>query len=424
MAGLLTVLGLSVGLGVALWQAHLARASAAQSQATLAFLQNTLYTAEPVYGAPDATIRQALDSAAAHVDRELADQPLVAASVHSTVAYTYYGLGLYDLAERHQRRAVDLYGGAGRSSRLDLGNELSNLALTLDAQGRYEEAAPLFERALPIVRALGTSGQRASVSNAYASTLDALGRTDAAEQLYREAISIWRSEHNPTLPLALNNLAVLYEGSRRTAEAVPVVEEAAAELRRGGGAERARLGPVLTTLGTLYDYVDRADAARDTLDEALRVLDETLGASHPKTMLALASRALVDARAEQFATAQPRARDAYNRALGALPSDDPIRLHTETILAQSLCGLSPDSAQVGLPLARKAFEARAAVYGGEHYLTATSESIYGACLVSSGRVTRSRTHLAHAYRMLKAARGEEDARTRDARIRLGGVERR
>ena len=417
-AGAFAVVVLAVvgGAAAARWQAGVARAEEAKATATLAFFQSTLYTATPGGALPDGTLRAGLDSAAAHVDRDLAGQPLVAAAVHSTVGLSYYTLGAYDRAERHQRRAAALFARAGRAARLDHGVELQNLAVTLTSQGRPAEALPLLRRSAVIQRALGTPYQQGSALNATAIALDDLGRRDEAETAYLEAIAIWRREQAAELPLALNNLAILYEGTRRAREAVPLVEEAAAALRAQGATADSRLGPVLATLGSLYDYTGRPAEAAATLDTALAVLRRSVGTDHPLTVQNRASRALVDVRAGRPALALPLARQALRDARRTLPADHPITPHVLVVLAEALC--AADSARTGEPLAREALATRRALYPPEHALVAVTESVEGACLAALGRHAEARPLLVHGLAALRADRGDADARTADARERL------
>jgi serine/threonine protein kinase/Flp pilus assembly protein TadD len=407
---------LAVGLGAAVWQARVARDETARAQATLEFLQNTLYAAHPLEGTPEATLRQALDSAAARIDRDLAGQPLVAAGVHSSVGFSYNGLGRYEEAERHHRRSAALYAAAGRAHRLDAGVELLNLALALDSQGRTDEAIPVYERALGPVRAEGTRRQQGSLLNAYANALDAAGRSPEAERRYAEAIAHWRADAPDLLPLALNNLAVLYEGSGRARRAVPLVAEAARSLRDQGPDAAPRLGPVLATLGTLYDYTGRPAAALAAHDSALAVNRRTLGPDHPTTLVGAASRALVLRRAGRTDAARRAAGDAYRRALGSLPGDHYIVAHAGSIYGSALC--ASDSAEAGERLVRDALDARRAQLPEGHVLLGSTESLLGACLAALGRRAEAERLLVSGYRVVRADRGDADPRTADARERL------
>jgi hypothetical protein len=129
----------------------------------------------------------------------------------------------------------------------------------------------------------------------------------------------------------------------------------------------------------------------------------------------------VDVRAGRFTVAQPAAREAFRRAKQTLPSDDPIRLHVASILGQALCGLSADSVRTGTALAREALTVRQEIYGEDHFLTASTESVVGGCLAAAGRTGNARPILTHAYEALREARGDADARTLDAKARLNAL---
>ena len=59
---------------------------------------------------PDLKVRTALDRAAANIERRFESQPLVEASIRTTIGRTYDDLGLYPEAETHLQRAVELRG--------------------------------------------------------------------------------------------------------------------------------------------------------------------------------------------------------------------------------------------------------------------------------------------------------------------------
>lgn len=100
--------------------------------------------------------------------------------------------GDYATAERHLWAALRTAEGIGpEDPRLAL--SLNNLALVYHAQGRYDEAEPMYQRAITITeRALGPDHPNLAAS---LGNLAELYRTQKkyveAEPLYREAVFIW-----------------------------------------------------------------------------------------------------------------------------------------------------------------------------------------------------------------------------------------
>jgi tetratricopeptide (TPR) repeat protein len=109
--------------------------------------------------------------------------------------------------------------------------ELNNLALVVQAKGRYEQAEGLFRKALDIDRAtIGeTHPDFATGLNNLANVAEAQGRYAEAEGLYRQALDIGRAtigEAHPSFAIRLNNLAGVVEAQGRYDEAEALYAQA------------------------------------------------------------------------------------------------------------------------------------------------------------------------------------------------------
>jgi tetratricopeptide (TPR) repeat protein len=118
---------------------------------------------------------------------------------------------------------------------------LNNLAALYQAQGRYQEAEPLYQRTLRArEQALGPDHpDTLTTVNDLAELYRAQGRYREAEPLYRRAFDskerVLGPDHPSTLT-SLNNIAVLYQRQGRYAEAEPLH-------RRALDARQRLLGP-------------------------------------------------------------------------------------------------------------------------------------------------------------------------------------
>jgi hypothetical protein len=67
---------------------------------------------------------------------------------------------------------------------------------------------------------------------------------------------------------------------------------------------------------------------------------------------------------------------------------------------------------------RESLDLRRAGLPPEHWLIGNSASLLGECLVRMGKKEEGKRLLEEGYRILRAARGEDDPRTREAKERL------
>ncbi len=106
-----------------------------------------------------------------------------------------------------------------------------NLAMNLDAQGRYAAAQPLHEKALEIHRRRLTGDHpiTATTYSGLASNLDAQGKYAAAQPLHEKALEIRRrllTDDHPDTARSYSNLATNLDAQGKYAQAQPLYEKA------------------------------------------------------------------------------------------------------------------------------------------------------------------------------------------------------
>ncbi|NCR01945.1 MAG: tetratricopeptide repeat protein, partial [Microcystis aeruginosa L211-11] len=110
---------------------------------------------------------------------------------------------------------------------------LNQQVIQLYQQGKYNEAIPLAEQALAIIKQqLGDNHPLTAQSlNNLALLYKSQGRYSEAEPLYKQALAIRKQQLGDNHPLtaqSLNNLAALYESQGRYSEAEPLYKQALA----------------------------------------------------------------------------------------------------------------------------------------------------------------------------------------------------
>jgi serine/threonine protein kinase len=230
------------------------------------------------------TFRDILDAAAKRADTAFADQPISAAVIHATLAESYeWPEGQFAAAEHHLREALGLrtqHLGHDHSKTI---NTMSRLGDLMYRTGRYVEGEALLRTALSWHLTHESSAQdTAHAETRLAWCLEGQCRFDEALPLFRKAIDRRRNATaGSTVPSGtdLSGLGKVLYYTGRYAEAEQTLRESIeAKLSHGAPASTEFslniLGAVLTELG-------RVKEAREVLDEALAIAERLSGEHHP-----------------------------------------------------------------------------------------------------------------------------------------------
>jgi serine/threonine-protein kinase len=229
------------------------------------------------------TARELLDSGAIRVDKELAAEPEVRASLLYSIADAYSQLGVYDRAQELAERSFKT-----RTQSLGPGNPATADSLFLFAnntrlKGEYAQAEPLFRQALE-TRRIAFGESNSVVANSLSSLGECLyleGKDNEAEPALREALAIYR-RLGPNLGSdAREYLARVLEKKGDYLEATQLLSESVEIDRHNGGPDSPdytmalhNLGGALARLGDFY-------GAEARLRESLATERRVLGNGHP-----------------------------------------------------------------------------------------------------------------------------------------------
>ena len=153
---------------------------------------------------------------------------------------------------------------------------------------RYQEAEPLYQRALTIrEQQLGLyDPYTASSVNNLALLYKEQGRYAEAEPLYQRAIMIWTRQHGPEHPKtaqSLNNLANLYKKQGKYTEAETLYQRTLAIREQRLGPDDPDTAQSLNNLAKLYNVQGRYAEAEPLYQRALTIREQQLGPHHPST---------------------------------------------------------------------------------------------------------------------------------------------
>ncbi|MFT7633170.1 MAG: serine/threonine protein kinase [Mariniblastus sp.] len=270
-------------------EARRANNEASISKAVVEFInEDFLGQANPDEGAvPNITLRTVVDRAAEKVDDgRFQKSPLVAAAIHHTLGSTYLGLGEYEQAKHHSKRAVEI-----RARELGLSNRETiestyNHSMSIYRQGKYADAEnSLRELFMRSKVAFGNEDQLTfQIQEQIADCIHRQRQYEQAASDYRALIKLYErldlKAESATLKYALG-MAV--RGMGNYDEAVEIIKQSVEECQLVFG-KHPETASAIHYLGvTLYEMKNHEDALIQ-LQEAYQLRVELLGGKHPQTI--------------------------------------------------------------------------------------------------------------------------------------------
>lgn len=443
-----------------------AQSEAAKAEQVATFLQDLFAVSDPSQSLGETiTARELLDEGAERVERELADQPEVRATMMRLMGNVYHALGLMEQARPLLEQALEdhrqLY---GESHREVAETELTLASLVQD-MGELEAAEALMLRGLETRRRLfgEQSPEVVEGLSMLAFLLETRGDLEGAEQLFREAVAISRVTLPPDDPYVAETKARLAGMLRRDGN----LDEAEPLLREALAAQRATYGDldldVASTARNLASLL-RDRATPESLAEAEALYEEVLatrrrilGDAHPEVAVARNSYAILLDRVgdldgavaqyrelvrilEQSATAGSRlqadlaaiynnlaatlrlqgeldeAAAIYDLALQtvdeALDEDHPNRAFARIGLAEVLADQGEHAAAESL--FREGLAIRRRTLPDGHRYIGDALVDLGECLMLQERFDEAESAFVEARELFLESLGEDDGRTRTA----------
>ncbi|MCC6344178.1 MAG: tetratricopeptide repeat protein [Bryobacterales bacterium] len=247
---------------------------------------------------PDLTVRAALDRAAARVETRFAHQPLLEAAIQLTIALAYVDLGLYDKAESHYRRSLQLREHLLGADHPDTLESSDNLASLYYRRGQFDRAETLHRHAFEVRRrAFGLSNPDTLASmNNLADTYRAQRKYPLAEPLLKQTLAIKQrvlGTEAPSTLVTMSNLGLTYLQLEDYARAEPIYARVLEIRRRVLGPEHPRTIRSAYNVASLYWYQGKHSQAESMFQRIAATQRRLLGPDHPDTLLTLNALARV-----------------------------------------------------------------------------------------------------------------------------------
>ena len=206
----------------------------------------------------------------------------------------------------------------------DDGNPLQQLALALDAQGRYDEAAAVLDAAIAAFELQGAAG-RAGLAEA----LNTLGQVRTSQQLYVQAEALYRqglqvAADDPFETSVINaNLGWNLDRQGRYAEAEPLLRQAVIDIRAHEGRETRNTGFTIGNLAGDLQAQGRQAEALPLLRKSYESLARTIGPEHPAIGWTVNALAGAVAAVEGPSASEPWFRQGIDLARRRMPPGHP-----------------------------------------------------------------------------------------------------
>jgi serine/threonine-protein kinase len=416
MATAVVVPTLIAGVVATVWQARRAEAERAKAEEVNTFLRTMLASVSPSERGRDVTVAQVLDDASGWVAK-LSTRPGLDAELRKTIGTTYVALGLYDKAEPHLSRALQLQHRLHGPSDPRVADAMNDLADLYEKRGDVERAERLYNDALSIARRSPAFNDTVT-----ATLLDGLGRVredqgdlGQAEALLQEALAMRRrvlGDSHADVAASLNNLAVVLGQRGEYAEAESLHREALRVIRAARGTDDAEVAQAFSTVAGILSFQGKFVAADSFFLPGLAMRRRLLGPEHPDYAWTLLSYATSLYDRGDYTGAAARTREVLSLRGKTLPDEHPVVASSLLYLGRSLDHLGDFSAAESalrecLTLRRKALPA-------DHWLIAAAQSVLGEHYLIARDFAAAEKPLLDGYEALRKSRGDDNPRTQEA----------
>jgi tetratricopeptide (TPR) repeat protein len=251
---------------------------------------------------------------------------------------------------------------------------MNELGVLLESKARYEDAEPLFRRALAISeKRYGPDHPSVAIYlNNFAGLLRDTNRLSEAEPMYRRALAIGEKSDGPDHPnvaTRLNNLAGLLRATNRLSEAEPMYRRALAIVEKSHGPDHPDVARNINNLASLLQATNCLSEAEPMYRRALAIDEKSYGPDHPNVAIRLNNLASLLEATNRLSEAERMYRRALaidEKSYGLDHPNVAIRLNNLARLLHATNRLSEAE-----PMCRRALAIDEKSYGPDHPNVAT-----------------------------------------------------
>jgi tetratricopeptide (TPR) repeat protein len=277
------------------------------------------------------TAREMLDKGAARVDRDLAKQPAIQATLMDTLGTVYVGLGLYSQARPLLDRAVATRRAGAGMDPLALSDSLSHLGDVLYLQAQFDSAEKVYREAIRIDSAKpqdpAARAELATTLHGLGMLLAQRGRYPDAVEAFKQALAIEKSLYgssHPEIARTLKDLARAVADGGDLNAAIPMMQSSLAMQRQLRGPEpHPDVAEAMNDLAMLLWRRGDYDASEHYFVESIAMNRKLLGDKHPEIANGLENLASTLQDKGDLARAEKTYREALAMQRELLGNDNP-----------------------------------------------------------------------------------------------------
>ncbi len=371
------------------------------------------------------TVRGLLEAGAAHVRRDLADEPELRAEMLTVIGRTQQRLGLFDAAGRTLEEAIEAGRRGQPAGSLPLAFALTQHGVLMRERGDAAASVAVLDEALAMRRAVGADPKDVAITLIeLGRALEETGALDRAEAHYREGLAIRRAvfgEMHRETSTALTDLGLLLRlrGDVLTAESLLL--QALTISRAVLGDDHPNVGAAWNNVGlTRLDKGDPA-GAEPALRRALAIREAQFGSEHPSLGINLGNLAGCLRELGQYDEARRLLERGLTLTRSGYGDRHPSMAHLQYGLGVLL--LAQDDPASAEGVLRDALARQQALMRPDDWRLGVTKSALGAALLALGRPGEARLLLEEAAAVLQDVPGRQGREAQRTRERLAALQR-
>ena len=288
----LLVLLLSISSGIIIiYQANIAskekdkaNLAAAKSDQINNFLNEMLFSSDPLIAGKDLKLTDVLKEASKKINTELKGQPQVEAEVRSTIGQTYESLGMYDEAIFQLGRSLQLRDSLFGENNKETAISYNYLAMAYDYKGNLDTAKYLYEKSIKLLRFLNDKQKLEEALNDYGTLQIDIYDLNGAKKTFEESLGISLKiygKESREVATTLNNLAITYDDLYSLDSAELYYNEAIKIDTKLFGDTSVDIANNLNNLAYVYREKGNYNSAESLFTSAYNIRKKILGKDHP-----------------------------------------------------------------------------------------------------------------------------------------------